>query len=109
MGTAWPAVPAASSPSHLALSNTEVVFAKNKTIIPYSKNISKLWGRMSKMLPVALTHLESDCVPSGQGDNLLFVKSAGMEQHKQHQLLTVTAFKNFLSGHRREEEKYLHP
>lgn len=29
-------------------------------------------------LPVALTHLEPGCISSGQGDNLLFVKSAAM-------------------------------
>lgn len=83
MGTAWPAVPAPSSPSHLVLSNREVVFTKNKIIIPYSKNISKLWGHTSKMLPlpVALTHPESGYISSGQGDNLLFVKSAAMGQN----------------------------
>lgn len=51
-------------------------------------------------------HSESGCVSSGQGENLLFVRSAGTEQYKQHQLLTVTAFKNFLSGQRREEKKH---
>lgn len=35
---------------------------------------------MSKMLPlpVALTHSESGCISSDQGDNLLLVKSAAM-------------------------------
>lgn len=42
--------------------------------------------------------LSLGCVSSGQGHDLLFVKSAGTEQHKQHQLLTVPEFKNFLLG-----------
>lgn len=39
--------------------------------------MSELWGPMSKMLqlPVVLTHSVSGCISSGQGDNLLFVKS----------------------------------
>lgn len=83
MGTAWLAVPALSSPSHLALSNREVVFIKNKITIPYSKNISKLWGHTSKMLPLplAVTHSEYGSVSSGQGNNLLFVKSSVMGQN----------------------------
>lgn len=42
MGTAWPAVPAVSSP-HTWLLPTEVVFTKNKVIIPYSKYLYKIY------------------------------------------------------------------
>lgn len=86
-GTAWLAAPAPPSP--LALSTREVTFKKKNQNIPY-KSISKLWGCMSKMLPLpeALAHPESGCIFWGQWANSLFVKCAATELNST----TTTSF-----------------
>lgn len=68
--------------------------------------MSELWGHMSKMLPLpmVLTHSESGCISSGQGDNSLLVKSAAMGPNSTSK--PTPHCYTFLWGHRREEEKH---